>query len=113
MARFSGKIGYGTSVEKPTGSGIHVDEIVEFPYFGNVIRNTRKLEPGESLNDNVSVGNSISVVADQYAIDHFFAIRYIRWMGTLWTVTNVEIQRPRLVLTLGQVYNGPTLTEGG
>ena len=108
MARFHGEVGYGISEENPPGSGVWVDQITEFPYFGDVIRNTRKLENGESLNNDISVGNSISIVADQYAIDHFFRIKYVRWMGVLWTVTNVEVRSPRLILSLGSVYNGPT-----
>ena len=82
--------------------------VTEAAYFGDVIRNTRKLEPGESLNDDITVGNSISIVADEYAIDHFFKIKYVRWAGVLWTVTNVEVKSPRLILSLGSVYNGPT-----
>ena len=107
MARFFGEIGYGESVENPTDSGIWVDEITEFQYYGDVIRNTRLLQDGETLNDNISVGNSISVVADEYANEHFHAIRYIRWAGALWTVRNVEVKAPRLILSLGEVYNGP------
>jgi hypothetical protein len=108
MAKFYGEIGYGESVEEPLGSGVFVDSITEVAYFGDVIRNTRKLASGESLNDDISVTNSISIVADEYATKHFFAIRYIRWEGALWTVTNVEVQSPRLILALGSVYNGPT-----
>lgn len=108
MARFYGEIGYGNAIEDPSGSGVWIDQIVEFSYFGDVIRNTRRLEDGESLNDDISVGNSISIVADQYAIDHFYAIKYVRWAGTLWTVTTVELKSPRLILSLGSVYNGPT-----
>lgn len=110
MAKFHGEVGYGEAKEIPTGSGVWVDEIIEFPYFGDVIRNTRRLENGELLNDDISVGNSISIVADQYANEHFFAIRYVRWMGALWTVSQVEVKSPRLILTLGSVYNGPTPT---
>ncbi len=108
MARFHGEIGYGESVESPAGSGVWVDEITEYSYFGDVIRNTRKLESVDGLNDDIIVGNSISIVADEYAIDHFFKIKYVRWMGVLWTVTNVEVRSPRLILSLGSVYNGPT-----
>lgn len=108
MARFYGAIGYGIAVESPPGSGVHVDEITEYSYFGDVIRNTRKLENGESLNNDISVGNSISIVADQFAIEHFFAMRYIRWAGALWKIDNVEVRSPRLILSLGSVYNGPT-----
>lgn len=106
--RFYGVVGYGDSIESPSSSGVWVDSIVEASYFGDVIRNTRKLEPGESLNDNIKVGNSISIVADDYAFEHFFKIKYVRWSGVLWTVTDVEVKSPRLILSLGSVYNGPT-----
>ncbi|RPI66910.1 MAG: hypothetical protein EHM43_10485 [Ignavibacteriae bacterium] len=107
MARFYGEVGYGESIETPADSGIFVDEICEFAYYGDVIKSTRQLENGEGLNSDIRVNNSISIVADQYAIDHFFAIRYVRWAGAMWTVDTVEVRSPRLILTLGSVYNGP------
>jgi hypothetical protein len=106
MARFFGRIGYGESVE--TAPGVWVDEITERSYYGDVIRNARNLREGENLNPDLSVQNSISIVADAYANDHFFAIRYLEWAGTLWTISSVEVQSPRLLLRLGEVYNGPT-----
>jgi hypothetical protein len=106
MARFFGRIGYGETVE--TAPGVHQDDIVEREYFGDVIRNARNLKEGENLNPDLSVQNSISIVADAYANDHFFAIRYVEWAGALWTVSSVEVQSPRLLLRLGEVYNGPT-----
>jgi hypothetical protein len=108
MAKFYGEVGYGESVEK--SDGVWVDDIVEYHYYGDVIRNTRKLQEGQSVNNDLSVNNSISIVADAYANEHFFAIRYIKWAGTLWTVSEVEVQSPRLILRLGGVYNGPTPT---
>lgn len=106
MAKFAGKIGYGVPTE--TAPGVWTDEIIERSYFGDVVRNTRKLTPGEQVNDDLSVGNSISIVADAYANDHFFAIRYVEWAGVRWTVPSVEVQSPRLLLSLGEVYNGPS-----
>lgn len=108
MTRFCGEVGYGVPAETTSDSGVWVDSVIEVQYFGDVIRNTRKLVPGENLNDDIEVGNSISIVADDYAISHFFNIKYVRWAGTLWTVTNVEVKSPRLILSLGSVYNGPT-----
>lgn len=105
MAKFFDVIGYGDSVE--VSPGVWEDVITEYEYFGDVVRNTRKTREGESVNDDLSVGNSISIVADERANAHFFAIRYIRWMGTLWKVSEVEVQSPRLLLRLGGVYNGP------
>lgn len=105
MAKFYGEIGYGEPVE--SDPGVWTDNIVEYKYRGDVVRNTRKLQEGENLNNDLSVGNSISIVADAYANEHFFAIRYIRWAGTLWKIDEVEVQSPRLLLRLGGVYNGP------
>jgi hypothetical protein len=106
MARFFGRIGYGETVE--TTPGVWVDQVVEYSYYGDVIRNSRELREGENLNRDLSVQNSITIVADEYANEHFFDIRYVEWMGSLWTISSVEVQRPRLLLRLGEVYNGPT-----
>lgn len=106
MAKFYGRVGYATSVE--TSPGVWEDVIVERLYFGDVIKNTRKLADGQYLNDDISVSNSISIVADAWANNHFFAIRYVEWAGTFWTVSDVEVRSPRLILQLGGVYNGPT-----
>lgn len=108
MAKFYDAVGYGTTAE--TVAGVWEDVITEKMYYGDVLRNTRKLSNGESVNDDVSVNNSISILADAYANENFFAIRYIKWAGSLWTVSNVEVQAPRLILRLGGVYNGPTPT---
>jgi hypothetical protein len=105
--RFFGVVGYseGTSETVP---GVYEESIVEYSYYGDVIRNARHIQEDQSINPTMTVSNSISVVADQYANEHFSAIRYVKWAGTLWTVSDVEVQRPRLILRLGGVYNGPT-----
>lgn len=113
MARFYGEVGYGNTVEATPGSGVWEDEITEFTYQGDVIRNTRTLESTDKVNADISVGNSISILADQYAIENFFNIKYVRWAGACWTVTSVEVQRPRLILSIGSVYNGPTTNVAG
>lgn len=112
MARFYGEVGYGEAVETAPGSGKWVDTITEHAYYGDVIRAVRNLEIGDDkVNADISVSNSISIVADQYASENFLKIKYVRWSGVLWTVTNVEVRAPRLILSLGSVYNGPTPTE--
>lgn len=104
MAKFYGTIGYIESVE--TAPGVFVEQPIERVYTGDVLRNTKRWEKGEGLNDNLTINNTISIVADAYAYEHFFAIRYVNWMGSCWKVTSVEIQRPRLILILGGIYNG-------
>jgi len=103
MAKFYGAIGYAET--KETAPGVWRESITERSYYGDVIRNTRRWEGSEHLNDDLNINNLISIVADAYANENFFAIRYIIWMGSKWKVTNVEVQRPRLVLTIGGLYN--------
>lgn len=106
MTRFHGLVGYGETIKiRP---GVFEDKIIERPYFGDVKRIARKLQVGEKIVGDIKVQNSISVMADAYAIDHFFNIRYVTWSGVRWEVTDVEVNRPRLELRLGGVYNGPT-----
>lgn len=106
MAKFHGMVGYGTSVE--TSPGVWEDTIEEHEHFGDVTRSMRKLTEGDEVNSELSVSNAISIVADAFALENMFSIRYVLWMGTRWVVTNVEVQRPRLIMQLGEVYNGPT-----
>lgn len=111
MARFSDVVGYATQIE--TAPGIWTDLVVEKRFTGDVIRNTRKMRDGESVNNDISVQNSISIVADAYVSENFLAIKYVKWSGVYWTVTDVEVQRPRLILRLGGVYNGPRPAPSG
>lgn len=104
MARFYGKVGYVETSE--TAPGVWTEEATERNYRGDVIQNIRRLEEGASINDNVKVNNAISVVADAYAYTHFHAIRYVEFMGSLWKVSAVEVEHPRLKMTLGGLYNG-------
>jgi hypothetical protein len=106
MAKFFGRVGYGTQTE--TAPGVFEDVITERQYYGDVVRDSRQLSEGEHIHGDVNVGSQISIMADAYANDHIFAMKYVEWAGVLWTVSNVEVQRPRLLLSLGEVYNGPT-----
>lgn len=106
MAKFYGKVGYATTVE--TAPGVWTEQIIERSYYGDATRSSRRLENGIGLNDDVIVNDTISIVADAYAYENFFAIRYVNWMGANWKVSTVEPQRPRLILSLGGLYNGDT-----
>jgi hypothetical protein len=103
--KFYGRVGYGQKTEiRP---GVWVDQIVERAYRGEEVRVMRKLDGASKLNDDISVNNQISILADAFALEHFFDIRYVEWAGALWKVPTVELQRPRLILWIGEVYNGP------
>lgn len=107
MPKFYGPVGYAADPVE-TVPGVWSNGIVEHMHRGDIVRNSRKLEEGDKVNMDLSVGNSISIVADAYAREHFWAMRYVKWSGVLWVVSNVTVEHPRLILRLGGVYNGPT-----
>ena len=102
--KFYGLVGYAHTVE--TTAGVWELVFTERNYTGYVTKNFKRLKEGESTNDDLSLSNTISILSDPYADENFFAIKYVEWMGVRWSVTNIEVQRPRLILTLGGVYNG-------
>lgn len=103
MAKFYGAVGYAVTVE--TRPGVWEERITERMYYGDLTRNTRKLQSSETLNDDVSVANEISLVADPFANENFYSMRYVVFMGAKWKISKVEAQYPRLILTIGGVYN--------
>ena len=104
MGKWAGKIGF--AVPKETTPGVWKDEIVQRTYYGDMIRNTRRLQSSGNLNDNLVIANELSIIADPYANENFHAIRYVEFMGTKWKISGVQVQFPRLILELGEVYNG-------
>lgn len=104
MAKFYGPVGFAKTVE--TKPGVHTDKIIERKYYGDLIKNEIRVQSTDQLNDNITIANKISIVADPYANDNFYAMRYVEFMGVKWKITHVEIQRPRLILMIGGVWNG-------
>lgn len=104
MARFCGMIGYGITEE--TSPGVYEPRTVERMYYGDVTRNNRNWENGEGLNDDFNISNVFSIVADQFAYANLYAMKYVEYLGTKWKIKSVDVERPRLILTVGGVYNG-------
>ena len=104
MAKFYGPIGYAVTEE--TTPGVWEDRISERMYFGELVRNTRRLQTADKLHDNLNVSNEISILADPFAREHFHLMKYVGVMGAKWKIESVEVQYPRLILTIGGVYNG-------
>lgn len=105
MGKWHGEIGYVSTVE--TSPGIWEEAVTKRNYYGDVIKNTSRWSTSsDSTNDNLNINNQISIVADPFAYQNFQSIRYVEFMGTKWKVSNIDVQYPRLLLTLGGVYNG-------
>ena len=104
MAKFYGAIGYIVQVK--TGPGVWEDKEVEKIYRGDVILNQQRWQKSEEISDNFNLDNSISILADEFAYDNIGYIKYIVYRGTKWCVQSLSINRPRIVLQIGGLYNG-------
>lgn len=105
MAKFYGVIGYAEPVE--TKPGVWTDKITERNYFGDVLRDTSSWSTSsDSTNDNLNINNQISVVADPFAYQNVRFMKYVVFMGAKWKIKSVEIKHPRVILSIGGVYNG-------
>lgn len=104
MAKFHGVIGYIHIME--TSPGVHTEVVTERETNGDILRNNHRWENSGQLNDNLTINNQFSIVADAFAFENFQNMRYLKWMGTKWKISTVEIQKPRLIINIGGVYNG-------
>ena len=104
MAKFYGSIGFAETVE--TAPGIWDEQITERFYGGDLEKISRGLQSSDSVNDNINISNIISIIADPFAEQNLYAIRYVKFGGAKWKITNVDVQYPRLKLTIGGLYNG-------
>lgn len=103
MAKFFGKVCYAVTQE--TKPGVWKEVITEREYYGDLTRNNRRLESAGQVNDNIGISNEISIVADPFAFENFHAMRYVEFMGAKWKISSVEVQYPRLILSIGGLYN--------
>ena len=106
MAKFYGVIGYAEL--KKTTPGVWQENITERQYSGNILKFGSRSREGQDLNQNLEIDNRLSIVADPFAYEYFHAMRYVVLTGVKWQISSVEVQRPRLILTLGGVYNEQT-----
>lgn len=110
MARFFGYVGFARTeqTDYQEHPGVWEPVITEKPYYGDTLRNTRRWDQnGRSTNDDLVINNTISIVADTFAERNKGAMKYVRWNGDCWTITSIELQRPRIIITIGGLYNGP------
>lgn len=105
MAKFCGKIGFVTYQE--TAPGVTEEVPVEKKYYGDLLRHVKRYQSTDKLNDDVYISNEISIIANAFLKENFANIRYVELLGVKWSITNVDATNyPRMVLSLGGVYNG-------
>lgn len=104
MAKWYGAIGFRETSE--TSPGVWTETITERKYYGEILRNTRRYQTTNQLNNDLNIANEISIIADPFANQNFHAMCYVEFMGAKWKISNINVEFPRLILTVGGLYNG-------
>lgn len=103
MAKYHGHVGYGVDME--TTPGIWEEVLTEHEYYGEVVKNKTNIITSDTINSGISINNTISIIADPFAFENFYNMRYVTYLNKKWNITSIEIERPRIKLTLGGLYN--------
>ena len=102
--KFYGNIGF--AVTEDDGDGVWKETITDKKYAGDILRFARNKESGEHINDGLRINTQISLLLDPWFQDHISQLRYAEYMNTKWIIDSVDIQYPRVNLTLGGIYHG-------
>jgi hypothetical protein len=116
MAKFYGTIGYSVTKEimvddgsgSEVGTGKWVDEVIEKLYTGDVIKPAYKWRSTDNINPDVVVSDTISIIADGFMLSNTHSMKYVRWRDACWSIVGVDIERPRVLITLGGLFSGQT-----
>lgn len=106
MNRFSGKVGYMIQKEDPNQLGCWYTEIVAKQHSGNILSNQQRNSDAGKVNDDVVITNKFSIIANPFASKNYHNAKYVEYRGTKWEVSTVEYAYPRIILSVGGVYNG-------
>lgn len=104
MAKFYGNIGF--VIMKETAPGVYRPTETLKPYKGDLLSSVKRWEPSEYVNDDLSLNNRVSILADSFAYENLGSMKFVEQYGTRWKITAAEEQRPRIILSIGGVYNG-------
>lgn len=104
MTKCAGKIGYALAVEKQPG--VWTEDIVEKKYYGEIVKDNRRLTDQGEVNSSININNNISVVANDFVLYNMAFMRYITFMNSKWKINSVDIKPPRIIISLGGLYNG-------
>ena len=108
MAKFHEKVGFLIPTDNQE-TGIASFTPVEKRFYGKVNEHTRRWDSTEHLGDDLNISNQIAIIANDYAFKHASSIAYVRFMNGWWKVSSIRIKVPEIILTLGGVWNGPTV----
>lgn len=102
MAKYSGLVGYVT--EEEISPGVWQPKNNSRKMRGDIIRQTSNNQNDMKVNNDTTLSHRVSLVGDAYAFSNYYDIKWIDIDGYRWKVSSVEVQRPRIIVSLGGPY---------
>lgn len=103
---YYGRIGYVSTSQDPDHPTTW-NESVSWRYYPGELSalSHRWMNSAEDSNSNINITNKLSIIADPYMCQNASAIRYVELMGSAWYVDSIQIEYPRIILSVGGVAN--------
>ena len=106
MAQYSGMLGYVMPAKEDPPGIWKPSAVVEKLGRGDLIGQTINNEDVGGLSDGITINNQLSIIMDPFVNKNLESLKYVILYGTRWEIKSMTINRPRVILTLGGVYNG-------
>lgn len=106
MAKFFGKVGYIQTMETSPGIWEEVELDEPRSYYGDILNDSRRWGSMDKMNSDFKVSNRLSILADPFAFENLNAMKWVEFMGSKWRIDSIEVAYPRIIVSLGDVYNG-------
>ncbi len=104
MAKWYGTLGFVQSSE--SAPGVWKDVVTKVETSGDLMQFEQRSQNSEKLTDDISFSNRISVLMDPFMMKNFQYLKFASFANSYWKVSSVNVQYPRMIFTLGGVYNG-------
>jgi hypothetical protein len=104
MAKFYGVIGYAITTE--TTPGVWVDTFIERNYTGDIVRNMRNWQHSDNVNPDITISDTISIIADGFVLENVHYMKYVKWQGSTWNIISIQVEHPRVIIGIGGLYSG-------
>lgn len=110
MSKFTGLVGFITQEESIPGVWSPIENSKKMR--GDLISssatngNGSRIADSGKVNDDVSLNHRVSLLGDYYTFNNYLNIKWIQIGGRKLEVSSIELQRPRVILTVGGLWNG-------
>lgn len=103
MAKYSGLVGYSTTIESEPG--IWTQSIEERNMRGRIEHAVARTNEPTQINEGITLNLRFNLVGDEFAFKNFMNIQWLEYAGQKWSVNSAEVFRRRIILNVGGLYN--------